>query len=201
MIKISIADKKDIVNSKGNIVNKKLFTFISVSLLVAVMLCFCSCSFVMDKIDSKLDDMGLSKEGNKVKEAWNSIGKEAVDGTIDDVMCGLEFRTPVEWPSNGIGASIPRPYYEKLASVSSTDDKGVITIDSFTKYEYRKYIELLNGEGYEKYTDAVPVVYVNVGTKIAVCPLYDEKSEKLQVLYADGFAGVTLLIKDTVSLS
>ena len=141
--------------------------------------------------------MGLSKEGGKVKDAWNDIGKEAFDGAVDDVMCGLDLKSEKTWPSTGLASRIPKPYYTKLSSVKDGNEKGVIVIDSFTKYELRKYIESLTGEGFEKYSDAEPMVYVHNENGIAVCPVYDESKEKLELLYAVDFAAMTLLIKET----
>ena len=200
MIIVSISDKKVIVNSKngkGSIVNKNIFVFLAVLSLACVLLTFSSCSFIMNRIDAKLDDMGLSKEGEKVKDVWNTIGKEAVDGAFDDVLCALDLKDEKDWPSDGIGALVPKPYYSRLESVKCDQDKGVIVITSFTRYEKRKYIELLGKEGFEKYSDKVPEVYLNSANGVAVCPVYTEESERLELLYADGFASITLLIKET----
>jgi len=155
-------------------------------LLCLSLLLLCSCSAVTGVLDS----LGLEEVGEKVSEAWNEVGKEAMDEWGDSLWREYGFGSDLHWPEKGNGKNVPVFRDGEWISdyISADFVSGVLYFSDVTDDEKKSYIEYIESYGYDPILvfSSLSDVHVFDGLFIG----FYRNGENLAICYSGSVAGL-----------
>ncbi len=109
----------------------------------------------------------------KINTAWEQVGKDAIGDLTDDAWREFGFGKSFDWPSEGVGATLPKFRDANVKSCLSDKESGHISLSAVSDADIEAYLQKLYGIGYEKAPKSAPfdTVVVFDGTYVGLVRL------------------------------
>ncbi len=93
---------------------------------------------------------------DKINAAWDRVGKDAIGDLTDDAWREFGFGKSLDWPGDGVGATLPKFRNAHVNSCISDKESGHISLSAVSDSDIDEYLQKLYGIGYEKAPQSAP---------------------------------------------